>query len=245
VSIKQNILDKVFSQKDKRSKKARKHIFISFFIKGISILTGFVLVPEMLDFLSGGDPEIGKLKYGIWITLYAMIEWIGFFDLGVGHGLRNKFAEALAKNDKILARKYVSTAYISIAGLFILIIGLFFLIGPSIDWAGKIFNLKKPEGMNTADFNQLSQELVSLIYFVVIIFCLRMIINLISVILSADQRPSISNAIFPAANLMVLAALFIFKDSYQGSLLFLGLAVSIAPTFILVLYTLYFFNSLA
>ena len=54
---------------------------------------------------------LNPVKYGIWLTLTSVIGWFAFFDLGLGNGLRNKLAEALAKNDNELARTYISTSY--------------------------------------------------------------------------------------------------------------------------------------
>ena len=37
------------------------------------------------------------MVYGL--TLSSIIGWFAFFDIGFGNGLRNKFAEAIAKGD--------------------------------------------------------------------------------------------------------------------------------------------------
>ena len=41
---------------------------------------------------------INPTRYGIWLTVSSIIGWVSFFDIGFGNGLRNKFAEALAKH---------------------------------------------------------------------------------------------------------------------------------------------------
>ena len=53
---------------------------------------GLVLVPLTINYLN-------PTKYGIWITLSSVIGWFSFFDIGLGNGLRNRFAEAIANND--------------------------------------------------------------------------------------------------------------------------------------------------
>ncbi|MCK7523619.1 MAG: hypothetical protein MZV64_41275 [Ignavibacteriales bacterium] len=62
------------------------------------------IVPVTLNYL-------GKTEYGIWLTLASILSWLINLDFGLGNGLRNKLAEALALNDIKLARIYVSTAY--------------------------------------------------------------------------------------------------------------------------------------
>ncbi|GAH31869.1 unnamed protein product, partial [marine sediment metagenome] len=81
----------VLSTGHPRSIRAKKNIFASFGLKGISILISFLLVPLVLNY-------IDITKYGIWLTLSSIIGWFGFFDIGLGNGLRNKFAEAIAKD---------------------------------------------------------------------------------------------------------------------------------------------------
>jgi hypothetical protein len=34
-------------------------------------------------------------RYEIWLTLSSIVGWFSFFDVGLGHGLRNKFAPSL------------------------------------------------------------------------------------------------------------------------------------------------------
>ena len=56
-----------------------------------AILTSFLAVPIMLQYL-------GIERYGVWSTLLTILSWIVFFDLGIGNGLRNGVATALAEN---------------------------------------------------------------------------------------------------------------------------------------------------
>jgi O-antigen/teichoic acid export membrane protein len=86
--------------------------------KGGSILASFLLVPLTINYL---DTE----NYGIWLTLSSFIAWFSFFDIGLGNGLRNKFAEAKAKGDMTLARGYVSSAYFTIGVVSIGLIVIF------------------------------------------------------------------------------------------------------------------------
>ena len=93
-----------------RTKNITKHVLLSALYKGGHILATFLLVPLTIDFL---DTE----NYGIWLTLSSFIAWFSFFDIGLGNGLRNKFAEAKAKDDLELAKGYVSTAYYTIGSI--------------------------------------------------------------------------------------------------------------------------------
>lgn len=44
--------------------------------------------------------------------MLSVLSWISLFDIGIGNGLRNKLAENLKNYDSLKTRKYVSSAYI-------------------------------------------------------------------------------------------------------------------------------------
>jgi len=99
-----------FGIESSRSKNITKHVLLSVIYKGGHIISTFLLVPLTIEFL---DTE----NYGVWLTLSSFIAWFSFFDIGLGNGLRNKFAEAKTRNDLELARGYVSTAYFTIGSI--------------------------------------------------------------------------------------------------------------------------------
>ena len=104
-----------------RSVKAKKHILGSLFLKGISILISLLLVPLTIDYLN-------PTKYGIWITLMSVITWFNFFDIGLGNGLRNKFAIAKAEGKDELVRTYISTTYAIITIISVALFVIFFIV---------------------------------------------------------------------------------------------------------------------
>jgi hypothetical protein len=82
--------------------------------KAVAMLASFLAIPMMIRYL-------GQEQFGVWSTLLTVMSWIVFFDLGVGNGLRNKVAEALAKNDKAEAANYIASGY-SLIGLIALVL---------------------------------------------------------------------------------------------------------------------------
>src|ERR1700755_3062645 len=91
------VLKKMLNKGHSRSANARKNILASFLIKGCNIAISLILVPLTIHY-------VNPTQYGIWLTLSSIIGWFAFFDIGFGNGLRNKFAEAIAKDDHVLAR---------------------------------------------------------------------------------------------------------------------------------------------
>ncbi|OIQ89292.1 putative membrane protein EpsK [mine drainage metagenome] len=81
----------------------------AFLYKVVAMAASFFTIPLMIHYL-------GQEQFGVWSTLLTVMSWIVFFDLGVGNGLRNKVAEALAKNEHAEASNYISSGY-SLIGL--------------------------------------------------------------------------------------------------------------------------------
>jgi len=207
-----------------RTIKAKKNIVASLGLKCFSILVSFLLVPLTLNYLT-------PTKYGIWLTLTSVIGWFGFFDIGLGNGLRNKLAEAFALKDYKLAKTYVSTTY----AVLLLIIGsvyiLFLIINPLLDWS---------KLLNTGPEMAVELSWIALIVFT--FFALRFILKLIGVIFTADQLPAYNNSFGPFGNLIALIAIFIITKFSQGNLLYISIVYSAAPVIILIIASFYFFK---
>jgi O-antigen/teichoic acid export membrane protein len=207
-----------------RSVLAKKNIFGLFFLKGISVAISFVLVPITLNYL---DPT----KYGIWITLSSIVTWFSFFDIGLGNGLRNKLAEALAKNDLHLARVYVSTTYAMISLIGIALVILFSIVQPHINW-GSLLN-------TTPD---LENELHSLVAFVFIFFCARLVLGIIGSIFLAHQRPTLTSLLDVLGNILALGFVVVLTKTTSGSLLYLGISLSLSPVVIYLVASVFLFQ---
>ncbi|GGK30646.1 O-antigen export protein [Yeosuana aromativorans] len=101
----------------------KKNILLGLTFKSLGMILNFLLIPFLITFL-------GKIEYGVWITVFSVTNWIFTFDIGIGHGLRNKLTEAISLNDIIKANKIVCTSYVLIslfAGI-ILIIGVVLIL---------------------------------------------------------------------------------------------------------------------
>lgn len=210
---------------DVRTVKAKKNIAISFIVKGISILIMFALVPLLIG-------QLNTQKYGIWLTLASFISWFTFFDVGLGNGLKNILIEKLSNDDIVGARKAISTAYISIGIVIIIIMGVFIIGNQFLNWS---VILNAPSSM--------LEDLNPLIFFVVLSFCLQLILRLISSIYDAIQMPAASGTITAIGNLLTLVfVLLLIFITNSDSLLYYGIALTISPLIALLIGTIYFFR---
>jgi len=207
-----------------RSVKAKKNILASFLLKGASVFISFALVRVTLDYLD-------VTKYGIWLTLSSIINWFVFFDIGLGNGLRNKFAQAIAKNQEELAKTYVSTTYAALSLIIITAYVLFLTINPFLNWS-KILNTG-PE---------LASELSLLTLIVVTFFALHFILKIVGVILTADQKPAIKDTFDLTSSLLSLVIIYFLTKTTSGSLLYLGTTRASMPVIILLISSCIFFH---
>jgi len=112
----------------------------------------------------------------------------------------------------------------------IIIVILFLIINPFLNWT-KILNAPP----------DLDENLILLVYIVFMSFALRFVINLITNILLADQRPSIPGLIHLIGRTVNLVVLFILLKTTKGSLIYLGLVFSVTPVIITILSSIYFY----
>lgn len=213
-----------FTRGHERSLRIKKNILMLFLFKGLSIIINLMLVPLTLHYLDSA-------RYGIWLTLTSIIGWVSFFDIGLGNGLRNKFAEAKANNNKQLARIYVSTTYAVLTVIILVVFILFILVNSFLDWT-IILNAPK----------LIESELNTLIIIVFTLFCVEIIARLISTILTADQKPGLSSLISLTANLLTLFLIYLLTIGTERSLLYAGIVFSISTTLVSIIATFYFFS---
>jgi O-antigen/teichoic acid export membrane protein len=207
-----------------RSIKAKKNILASFIIKGLSIAISLVLVPLTINY-------VNPSRYGIWLTLSSMVAWFSFFDIGFGNGLRNKFAEALAKGQDELARIYVSTTYAILSIIIGTVLILFLFINRFLDWS-KILNTT-PEMVG---------ELRILAGIVFVFFCLRFIFQLLATVLTANQEPAKASFFDFLGSFFSLIIIFILTKTTSGNLIYLGTALSFAPVLVLAISSLWYYS---
>jgi O-antigen/teichoic acid export membrane protein len=214
-----------FNKGHERSIRAKQNILSSLFIKGAGIFISFITLPITLSYVDSST-------YGVWLTLSSIVGWFVFFDVGLTAGLRNRFAEALARKENTLARVYVSTTYAIISIIFIFVWVIFIIANNFLDWA-KILNVTE----------SIRPEVTKLAIIVFTYFCISFILKIITTILLADQYPAKSSFIDLLGQLLSLVFIIILVKTTEGSLIKLGLALCISPLVILLGANVFFFNT--
>jgi len=208
-----------------RSVNAKKNIVASFLIKGGSIAISLLLVPLTIHY-------VNPTQYGIWLTLSSIIGWFTFFDVGLGNGLRNKFAEAVAKGEHDLAQIYVSTTYAILTIIICAVLIIFFCVNPFLNWA---------HILNTSPAMAGELRILALIVFV--FFCIQFVLQLLTTILTANQQPAKASLFNFLGSLCALIIIFFLIKTTQSNLVFLGLAFSAAPVIVLIVASIWCFST--
>ena len=194
------------------NKRIIKNIGISMVMKPISMLLSLVYTPLALAFL-------GDAKYGIWVIILNIVSWINYFDIGIGNGLRNKLAEAIALDDKESAQKYVSTAYLGTT-----LISVVFCIVVTLTW--NILGLSKFFNLTVADEN------TSLIVFISVFFVsVNFVLSLSKTSAYAIQQPGIISVVAVIGQVLQIVIVFIISRIFNQSLFAIAILYGIVSLF--------------
>jgi O-antigen/teichoic acid export membrane protein len=120
-----------------RANERHRRIFLSsiasIFAKGLALAALIISTPLTLEYL-------GPERFGLWMTVSALITALGFADLGIGNGLLNVIAEAHGRDDRDLAKKAVATSFALLTVIGVVLASAFYIAYPFINW-GYIFNI--------------------------------------------------------------------------------------------------------
>ncbi|PYF75461.1 lipopolysaccharide biosynthesis protein [Pedobacter nutrimenti] len=212
-----NALSKVkafFTTGHERTILLKLNILALFVLKGMSVVISFLLVPMTINYLN-------PIEYGLWLTLSSILIWVDFFDIGIGHGLRNKLSEALAKQEYDLAKSYVSTSFAFLSLISLMFFIFFICINPFLNWSS-ILNVD----------SEMGKYIGEIVIWVLAFFCLRFVFKLLGIILSADQRPAIDSFLSVLSNILSIGIIFTLTKTTNGSLEYVAIAFSAAPPLI-------------
>ena len=202
----------------------RKNIILLTFIKILSSLIGFLMIPIILNYLDSS-------KYGIWLILSSIFASISQLDFGVGNSTRNILGEAWSKKNYFSSKKIVSSSFALIIVIVALINSLFWIANPFLDWI-KILNID----------SSLLEEVKTLIYLVFILISIKMITERILTVLYVDHRPVTADFIVLLSSLFSFVIIFIISFATKNSLIYVGLGLTFFSALLSFLASIWFFR---
>lgn len=191
--------------------------------KVINMVISFFMVPVTLDYLD-------KTRYGLWAALSSVLAWFFIFDIGIGHGLRNKFTELKAKGSYAELKSYVSSAYAIFGVLAAFLAVVFFIVNRFINWASVLNAPKELQG-------ELSETVLS----VFIVLCASFVVKLINNILAADLKNALSDGITTVAHLISFLGIIILSRITEASIIKYALLYTGSNLAVMLVATIIFF----
>ncbi len=219
-----NRLSSFFNKGGERSKKLKKNVVKVSLIRYSSYIIEFIKVPILLSYL---DNE----KYGVWLTIVSILMWTHQFNFGLGGGLLYRFAEALAKGDKDKGKQLVSTAYFSMSALMMLAFVIIGVILSFLDWNSIL---------NVSTIN--NHELLLTVEILLFIFLSQFVVELLTIVLRADQKPDIASVFKPIGSVVSLLLILVMMLFSHNSLLLASVTMALPYLLILIVGNAYYFS---
>lgn len=197
-----------------RTRKAQLNTLIGLAVKGGGMVISLLLVPLTIDYLS-------KNIYGTWLTISSIVTMIAFFDIGIGNGLRNKLTEAVSKQDIVLARTYISTAYVIFGLLQLVFVLLFLAVFRYVPWQ-RILNT----GIDTG-------QLQVIVLMMAVAIAIKLMLDVLSYVLFSLQESGLVSLISFLSNTLILCATYVLTRFSNGNLIYLGAVTAVSPIIVL------------
>lgn len=168
------------------NKSLTKNISGVVLLKGISMLLTFIMTPMYLEYFE--DQSV----LGLWYTLQSILLWILTFDLGVGNGVRNRLAEAIAKGDERKEKEIISSGYIVFGIMTVIVIIALALILPIVNWQ---------KTLNTG----IHADVLSKVLLITLIgIVLQFFFKIVTSILMALRKNILANSLTVITNILIL-----------------------------------------
>lgn len=213
------------SSSDQRGKRVLQNILWSTGLKAVNASISFIIIPLYLTLLT-------EIAFGIWLTVSTVLQWFNFFDLGIGNGLRNKLAEALAKEDETLGKTYVSTTYALVTMIALGMLLAFFVADSFLEWS-TIFEASE----------NLSGQVNAMVTVLFCLFIPQFVAQLIKMIVTADQRPALANLMNTSVNVLQLSAVYILGEFGLGTLVNLAWMIAGVNLIVPLIASIYLFTT--
>lgn len=103
-------------------------------LRGIAILISIAAMPAYISYFDNST------VLGTWFTVLSLLNFLSFFDFGVGNGLRNNVAQAIAHKGTAGARELISAGYLLALGVVTVLALAGYITIELVNWE-RIFDL--------------------------------------------------------------------------------------------------------
>jgi len=184
----------------------------------------YLTIPFLLKFL-------GDTSYGIWVTIFSVINIIFFIDGGIINGLKTKLTQAISSNDIKQARIYISSSYLIISGISF----VFLLLGVI---GIKFTNLSNLLNTFSVPENDLKGVFLICLFFIVFNFILSIYKSLFY---SIQKVAFVELAMF-IYQVIVFGSVYYVYENFSSSIVTIAYIYGLANLVVGVFFTILFFS---
>lgn len=187
-----------------------KNTLGAFIVKGGALIISLFTTPAFIRYFND------NAVLGVWYTLLSVLTWFLNFDLGIGNGIRNNLVKAFTANDRIEARKIISSGFLSVAvvTLILSVVGIGLVSLVNLNW---LFNVSAED----ISYRVLKQSAI----FVFLSIMLRFLLTTVSSIFYALQKSAVNNFLSLCVSVLQLLFVLVFHfDNPEQALWSLSLA---------------------
>lgn len=161
-------------------------------IKVLALIVSLLSTPLMMSFFSN-DTVLGA-----WFTVLSVLNWISFFDFGIGNGLRNDLTYALNEGNKERARVVISSSIFVLGTVVLALIPLGAAASVLVNW-NSVFSVGTDEICETT--------LAVCMAIVIVGTLLQLVLKLVNSLLYAVQRNATPALRLLISNCLILIAI--------------------------------------
>ncbi|XGA83599.1 MATE family efflux transporter [Polaribacter sejongensis] len=185
----------------------------------------YLTIPFLLKYL-------GTSNYGVWVTIFSIVNILFFVDAGIANGLKTKLTEAISNKNVRLAKEYISTASVLI---FFISIG-FFLVGGATIYLVNLNSL-----LNVGDL--VSNKNLQSVFFVILIFIVsNFVLSLYKVFFYAIQKASVVEFSLFLYRFVVFGFIYYALNNLESSILNVAYIYGLSNLIVSIIFSFVFFN---
>jgi len=208
-----------------RRKIILKNVSLGFVFKILNMGIVYLTIPFLLKYL-------GTSNYGVWVTIFSIVNILFFVDAGIANGLKTKLTEAISNKNLSLAKEYISTASIII---------IFISIGFFLLACITIYSVNLNSLLNVGDL--ISNKDLQTVFFVILIFIVsNFVLSLYKVFFYAIQKASVVEFSLFLYRLFVFCFIYYALNNLESSILNIAYIYGLSNFIVSIIFSFVFFN---
>lgn len=195
------MLKRIF--KSRGSSDVAINMLLSGLFRPISMIVNLIYIPIVLRYL-------GVEKYGVWSTVLSILSWIGYLDIGIGNGLRNKLTASIAKKDIAQSKQYISSTYAITVFIMVGFTIVAWILSGYVSWE------------NVLGVEAFGENLVLIIRLSIALTAFNFVLSICRNVLFALQKASVVSVLEPITQVLNLGGVLFLSSVSSSNLLLIA-----------------------